>query len=136
MITKCLLSPERVVESGACVIELLRFSVLSKTLPPNNKAICQFLFWVTLLLLLTHGVACVRGGKLRRSSRVSLRLRYPVRRTSVAAQDGARMSYMILMWWSVQVLNLTDAADATHAWYHQHFKAYPASRKALIPFIL
>ncbi|KAI8108235.1 hypothetical protein M9434_006264 [Picochlorum sp. BPE23] len=33
------------------------------------------------------------------------------------------------------VLNLILAARMTHAWYKEHFKTYPATRKALIPFL-
>ncbi|KAK7257996.1 hypothetical protein RIF29_32369 [Crotalaria pallida] len=34
------------------------------------------------------------------------------------------------------VANLTFAAVETHSWYHQKFEDYPASRSAIIPFIL
>lgn len=33
------------------------------------------------------------------------------------------------------VVNLILAARMTHVWYKEHFKTYPAGRKALIPFI-
>lgn len=36
---------------------------------------------------------------------------------------------------SLQVTNLSLAADMTHRWYHDHFKTYPASRRALFPFL-
>jgi hypothetical protein len=35
----------------------------------------------------------------------------------------------------LQAVNLVLAAAATHKWYRRRFKAYPAARKALIPFL-
>lgn len=35
----------------------------------------------------------------------------------------------------LQGVNLVLAAAATHRWYRRRFKAYPPSRKALVPFV-
>mmetsp|Transcript_17269 Transcript_17269/g.51724 ORF Transcript_17269/g.51724 Transcript_17269/m.51724 type:complete len:306 (-) Transcript_17269:5708-6625(-) len=48
-------------------------------------------------------------------------------------QRGAHLnSWLILAW---VVCNLVLAAGATHAWYRRQFKAYPPSRKALVPLV-
>jgi 3-oxo-5-alpha-steroid 4-dehydrogenase 1 len=35
----------------------------------------------------------------------------------------------------LQGANLVLAAAATHRWYRKRFPTYPASRKALVPFV-
>jgi hypothetical protein len=36
---------------------------------------------------------------------------------------------------NAQVSNLLLAGGLTHRWYKKHFKAYPKSRMAIVPFI-
>lgn len=51
----------------------------------------------------------------------------------VIAMRGSHLDTWLILAWVVS--NLVVAAGATQAWYRRHFKTYPASRKALLPYI-
>eukprot|EP00775_Hariotina_reticulata_P013366 gene13366-13493_t len=46
--------------------------------------------------------------------------------------EGSLLPLLMLTWVGC---NLVLAAQATHSWYLEHFDAYPARRKVLVPFV-
>lgn len=51
----------------------------------------------------------------------------------VLIMNGSHLDAWLILAWVVS--NLVVAARETQAWYRRHFKSYPTSRKALLPFI-
>lgn len=51
---------------------------------------------------------------------------------ALTGTEGTLSGWYPCLW---VVVNLILAARMTHAWYKEHFKTYPATRKALIPFL-